>query len=206
MDLKQKKLSKSEWNSIEISVSENEKEVLKLITQGYNNVNIKVNKTESLFTYLKIDFNQLLENYLFSKYFSDKIKSLVEKYNLSYIQFNTSKKTLQSTEENYIINISSIVKLKSADQVRVSRFDVIDSNISENIYEYILVHHLESMLKYIKREDNKWHLHYYTLNKLLQNNVDKIIHHIKDICQIVLSKLEGNINLLYILKHSCDII
>lgn len=206
MDLKQKKLSKSEWNSIEISVSENEKEVLKLITQGYNNVNIKVNKTESLFTYLKIDFNQSLENYLFSKYFSDKIKSLVEKYNLSYIQFNTSKKTMQSTEENYIINISSIVKLKSADQVRVSRFDVIDTNISENIYEYILVHHLESMLKYIKREDNKWHLHYYTLNKLLQNNVDKIIHHIKDICQIVLSKLEGNINLLYILKHSCDII
>ena len=146
MDLKQKKLSKSEWNSIEISVSENEKEVLKLITQGYNNVNIKVNKTESLFTYLKIDFNQSLENYLFSKYFSDKIKSLVEKYNLSYIQFNTSKKTMQSTEENYIINISSIVKLKSADQVRVSRFDVIDPNISENIYEYILVHHLESML------------------------------------------------------------
>ena len=206
MDLKQKKLSKSEWNSIEISVSENEKEVLKLITQGYNNVNIKFNKTESLFTYLKIDFNQSLENYLFSKYFSDKIKSLVEKYNLSYIQFNTSKKILQSTEENYIINISSIVKLKSADQVRVSRFDVIDHNVSENIYEYILVHHLESMLKYIKREDNKWHLHYYTLNKLLQNNVDKIIHHIKDICHFILSKVEGNINLLYILKHSSDII
>jgi hypothetical protein len=207
MDLKQKKLSKSEWNSIEISVSENEKEVLKLITQGYNNVNIKVNKTESLFTYLKIDFNQSLENYLFSKYFSDKIKLLVEKYNLSYIQFNTSKKTqTQTSGENYIINIISIVKLKSADQVRVSRFDVIDPNVSENIYEYILVYHLESMLKYIKREDNKWHLHYYTLNKLLQNNVEKIIHHIKDICQIVLSKVEENINLLYILKHSSDII
>ena len=206
MDLKQKKLSKSEWNSIEISVSENEKEVLKLITQGYNNVNIKFNKTESLFTYLKIDFNQSLENYLFSKYFSDKIKSLIEKYNLSYIQFNASKKMIQSSRENYIINITSIVKLKSADQVRVSRFDVIDPNVSENIYEYILVYHLESILKYIKREDNKWHFHYYTLNKLLQNNVDKIIHYIKDICQIVLSKVEENINLLYILKHSSDII
>jgi len=207
MDLKQKKLSKSEWNSIEISVSENEKEVLKLITQGYSNVNIKVNKTESLFTYLKIDFNQSLEDYLFSKYFSDKIKLLIEKYNLSYIQFNTSKKAQsQSNGENYIINVGSIVKLKSADQVRVSRFDVIDTNTAENIYEYILVHHLESILKYIKREDNKWHFHYYTLNKLLQNNVEKIINYIKNICQIVLSKLEQNINLLYILKHSSDII
>ena len=207
MDLKQNKLSKSEWNSIEISVSENEKEVLKLITQGYHNVNIKVNKTESLFTYLKIDFNQSLEDYLFSKYFSDKIKSLSEKYNLLYIQFNTSKKSqTQTSEETYIINVGNIVKLKSIDQVRVSRFDVIDEIIAENIYEYILVHHLESMLKYIKREDNKWHFHYYTLNKLLQNNVEKIIHYIKDICQIVLSKVEENINLLYILKHSSDII
>jgi hypothetical protein len=207
MDLKQKKLSKSEWNSIEISVSENEKEVLKLITQGYQNVNIKVNKTESLFTYLKIDFNQSLEDYLFSKYFSDKIKALVEKYKLSYIQFNTSKKTqTQTTGENYIINISTIVKLKSADQVRVSRFDVIDERISVNIYEYILVYHLESILKYIKRDDNKWHFHYYTLNKLLQNNVEKIIHYVKDICQFVLSKIEENLNLLYILKHSSDII
>lgn len=207
MDLKQKKLSKSEWNSIEISVSENEKEVLKLITQGYHDVNIKVNKTESLFTYLKIDSNQSLEDYLFSKYFSDKIKLLVEKYNLSYIQFNTSKKTqTQTFGENCVINVGSIVKLKSADQVRVSRFDVIDSNIAENIYEYILVNHLESMLKYIKHEDNKWQLYYYTLNKLLQNNVEKIIHYIKNICQIVLLKVEENINLLYILKHSSDII
>ena len=206
MDLKQKKLSKSEWNSIEISVSENENEVLKLITQGYQNVNIKINKTESLFTYLKIEYNQSLEDYLFNKYFSDKIKSLIKKYEISYIQFNSSKKTQQTNETNYIINIATIVKLKSADNVRVSRFDVIDETISENIYEYILIHHLENMLKYIKREDNKWHFHYYTLNKLLQNNMEKIIHYIKDICQNILSKVEENMNLLYILKHSSDII
>jgi hypothetical protein len=206
MDLKQKKLSKSEWNSIEILVSENEREVLKLITRGYSNVNIKVNKTESLFTYLKIEYNQSLEDYLFNKYFSDKIKSIIKKYEIQYIQFNSSKKSHQTNTENYIINIATIVKLKSADSVRVSRFDVIDENISQNIYEYILIHHLESMLKYIKREDNKWHLHYYTLNKLLQNNVEKIIHYVKDICQLILSKVEENVNLLYVLKHSSDII
>jgi|688.fasta_scaffold06068_18 hypothetical protein len=207
MDLKQNKLSKSEWNSIEIAVSESEKEVLKLITQGYNNVNIKVNKTDSLFTYLKIDFSQSLEDYLFSKYFLDKIKTLVEKYNLSYIYFNATKKQqICQTGENYIVNVGSIVKLKSVDQIRVSRFDAIDETIAENIYEYILLHHLESMLKYIKRDDNKWHLHYYTLNKLLQNNIDKIVHYVKDICQMVLMKKEENVNLLYILKHSSDII
>jgi hypothetical protein len=207
MDLKQKKLSKSEWNSIEISVSKNEKDVLNLIKNGYHNSNIKVNNTDSLFTYLKVDFSQSLEDYLFSKYFLNKIKSLVEKYNLSNIQFNTSKKQpTQRDGENYIINIGGIVKLKSIDQVRVSRFDTIDENISENIYEYILINNLENMLKYIKRNDNKWHIYYYTLNKLLQNNVEKIIHYIKDICQFILGKYEENLNLLYILKHSSDII
>lgn len=207
MDLKQKKLSKSEWNSIEISVSKNEKDILNLIKNGYHNSNIKLNKSDSLFTYLKIDFSQSLEDYLFSKYFLNKIKALVEKYNLSNIQFNTSKKQqTQQIGENYIISIGGIVKLKSIDQVRVSRFDTIDDTISENIYEYILINNLENMLKYIKRNDNKWHIYYYTLNKLLQNNVDKIIHYIKDICQFLLGKYEENLNLLYILKHSSDII
>ena len=79
MDLKQQKLSKSEWNSIEIPVSDTEKEILNLITQGFHNVNIKVNKTLSLFSYLKMEFNSSLEDYLFSKYFVDKIKLLIEK-------------------------------------------------------------------------------------------------------------------------------
>jgi len=214
MDLKQKKLSKSEWNSIEIPVSNNEKEILILMTEGYNNVNIKINKTESIFSYLKIDFNNSLEDYLFNKYFSEKVKYLIEKYKINYIQFNTSKKQQKENNNNnndntnfiYSINIASIVKLKSADNVRVSRFDIIDETVSENIYEYILIHNLEQLLKYFKKNDNKWHYYYYTINKLLENNIEKIIHYVKDICRIVLSKLENNLDLLYVLKKSSDII
>ena len=36
MDLKQRKLSKSEWDSIEIPVSSNENEILQLITSDVN--------------------------------------------------------------------------------------------------------------------------------------------------------------------------
>ena len=52
MDLKQRKLSKSEWDSIEIPVSKSENEILRLITNGFSNVQLKVNKTDSIFTYL----------------------------------------------------------------------------------------------------------------------------------------------------------
>ena len=55
MDFKQRKLTKSEWESIEVPVSADEIEILNLINDGYSNVNIKYNKTNSLFTFLKIE-------------------------------------------------------------------------------------------------------------------------------------------------------
>ena len=44
MDLQQRKLKKSEWDSIEISVSQDEMDVLRMIIQGYHDVNVKINK------------------------------------------------------------------------------------------------------------------------------------------------------------------
>ena len=47
MDLTQRKLSKSEWNSIEMPVSKDEEAILKLITSGFADVNIRTNNTNS---------------------------------------------------------------------------------------------------------------------------------------------------------------
>jgi len=46
MDLEQRKLNKSEWESIEIPVSQHENDVLKLIINGYSDVNIKFNNSK----------------------------------------------------------------------------------------------------------------------------------------------------------------
>ena len=51
MDLKQRKLSKAEWESVEVPVSTAEKEVLTLICKGYHDSSIKYNKHNSLFTF-----------------------------------------------------------------------------------------------------------------------------------------------------------
>ena len=42
MDLNQRKLNKSEWDSIEVPVSKSEKEVLNLIMSGFHDVNIRI--------------------------------------------------------------------------------------------------------------------------------------------------------------------
>jgi len=54
MDLNQRKLIKSEWDSIEIPFSKSEIDILNLIISGYHDVNIKINNNDSLFTFLKI--------------------------------------------------------------------------------------------------------------------------------------------------------
>ena len=49
MDLRQRKLNKSEWDSIEIPVSKSEIDILNLIVAGFHDVNIRVNNNKSLF-------------------------------------------------------------------------------------------------------------------------------------------------------------
>jgi len=44
MDLRQRKLNKSEWDSIEIPVSDDEIGVLQLIIKGYHDVMTRINK------------------------------------------------------------------------------------------------------------------------------------------------------------------
>ena len=53
MDLRQKRLTAEEWESLEIPVSVEEKKILNLICNGYDNVNVSYNETLSIISYVK---------------------------------------------------------------------------------------------------------------------------------------------------------
>jgi hypothetical protein len=231
MDLKQVKLSKSEWESIEIPVSDKEKEVLSLITQGYTDVNIKINKTNSLFTYLKIEFNPEIEEFLFNKYFGDKIKEFIKKYNLTCIKFEKSKgnkhkkhkmvlaaaneiavaataNEIVAAEESdgiCYIDINTNIKLKSKDQIRLNRMDTINPDATE-IYEFILFNHFDKLLFERSKSNKHWLFHYYTLRKLLANTIEKINNHLRNIIIAVLDTVEGEVDLGHIVDNSVEFI
>ncbi len=207
MDLNQRKLSKSEWESIEIPVSQSEKEILKLITNGFNNVHIRTNKTESIFTYLKIEYNTQIEDFLYVKYFADKIKELVINYNIPFIYFNSLKKQNSTELKNneYNISVAGIVKLKSGDEIRVNKTDI-NEEIMNNIYEFVLFRHLEKMIKYKFENRLDWHYHYFTLSNLINNNIEKINRIISDLVKLFLQNYETDVNLLYIVENSTEYI
>jgi hypothetical protein len=211
MDLKQIKLSKSEWDGIEISVSKSELDILRLITSGFLNVNLKVNKTNSIFTHLKIEYNPQIEEFLYVKFFADKIKLMVEKYNILFIRFGadpTTKKNKNNSvelENNiYYINVASIVRLKSSDQIRLSRLNSL--NDDTNMYEVVLYNHLEQMVEHKYSNKKTWIYFYYTITKLIQNNVEKVNKHLKEIIQTFIKNYESEVDLLYIVQNSLEYI
>ena len=110
MDLNQRKLTRSEWSSIEVQVNKHELEVLNLIIKGYHDVNIKLNTNSSIFTHLKIEYSEKMEDYLYNKY----LRIRADK-----IEFD-----LKIIEPNYkIFKIDSKTKINSSDKIRLDRFD-----------------------------------------------------------------------------------
>ena len=215
MDLKQRKLTKSEWDGIEIPVNKDELEILRLIVNGFSNVHLKVNKTDSIFTHLKIEYNSQIEEFLYSKFFADKIKTLVEKYHIQFIRFGSnpnlrkiksSDSTVKEDNGDYYINISTIVKLKSGDQIRLSRLNSDSINNDNSMYEFVLYHNLEKMVELKYTNNQKWLYYYYTISKLVQNNVDKVNKFLKEIIVTFIKKYENDVNLLQIVHNSYEFI
>lgn len=193
MDLNQRKLTKSEWDSIEIPISENEKQVLKMIIDGYSNVNIRVNNHDSIFTYLKIDYSEKMEDYLYGKYLSDRIDKLqeeVKKIFLDYVK----------------INVVGIVKLNSADKIRLERNDLSNLKI-DKIYEFVILDHLEMLIKNMSKTIIKQvTYHYYTLYKLLRNNVARLNRHLITLTNAILTKFDEQINMNIIIENAVEFI
>jgi hypothetical protein len=216
MDLKQIKLSRSEWDSIEIPVSDKEKDILHLIINGFHNVNIKVNNTNSLFKYLKIEYTSKIEDYLYNKYFSEIIKSLIDKYKISFIKINDSSLSkkhskeksnteIETTQKICYINVNQIVKLKSTDQIRVGRYEAINSNNSE-IYEFILIDLIEKLFKKKSKQNPVWVYYYYTISKLIKNSIENLNVHISNITHSIIENLESEIELSVIIEKSIEFI
>ena len=193
MDLKQRKLNKSEWETIEVPVSTSEMNVLNMIIKGYNDVNIKINNNNSIFSYLKIEFTEKMEGYLFNKYFKQRV-AIIE----------TKLKTQIPGYKN--MKIDSDIKLNSIDRLRLERFDD-KSLLTKDIYENTLLSNIEKLLENIDVNNIRmFHYHYFTLYKLIRNNINNLNCHIKKLVDVVLKIFEEQINLSIVIENAVDFI
>ena len=147
MDFTQKKLTKEEWEFLEIPVRENEMKILKLIHNSYDDVSYTYNEHLSMLSTMKMPSNDMMHYYIFMNYFK---KTIMEINKITNI--NIEKKKIK-------------VKLKKIDELRIRNISKKIENMKSNIYEYIL---LNITKKFIVNQDS---VYYYTLTQMLKNNI-----------------------------------
>ena len=180
----QLKLVKSEWESIEVPVSTQEKIILGLVVAGYHSVDIKVNNTVSLFTFLKIDFSENMEDYLYNVYLRAAVSGLIKDYKISYLKIDVNPK----------------IQIKSADKIRLERND--SAKLKEHdLYEFVILATLKKVFHY-KLDKDLLTMHLFTLYKLMRNNVSKVNRHIVDTANKVLLEHRDDINLFSVVINA----
>jgi len=158
MDLKQSKLTKTEWENTEIPVGDDEKRILRLICDGFHDVSLKTNMNQSLYQLIKINNSPEMEAYLYERYFSNDVKKLMKKYGSETIgEFKWIKKTT---------NI-----LKKAD---IYKIDNMDNNIlvkKDKIFEFVILDMITVILRSFTKGTSKYSLALYTLIQLLGSSI-----------------------------------
>lgn len=144
----QVKLTKAEWDSIEIPVSPEERNVLNMIRQGFNNTEIRHNTTLSLLGFLKVNQNDVMEAHLFTTYILPEINRLNKQYEM---------------DEEFISNVYSKVddllkkskkakKIGKADLIRLQNSASTLASVKDKIFEFVLLGELESVMSLIEEE------------------------------------------------------
>lgn len=189
MDLNQRKLNRDEWNGIEIPVNDREKLVLNLITEGFNNVNIKYNNTLSLLDYLKTHNTPVIQDYTYENYLMPKLKKLKKKYSIPDYP-----------------NVKSSSKMKKADMIRMENNEKNITENTDNIFEFKLLDHFSQMYSRIKKNSNKWIINYYTLTVLNTYNVKNLNQNLIQYIKSVLETISSRVSKLDIIKNGYELI
>ena len=181
MDLTQVKLSKTEWMNIEILVADQEKQVLRLIQDGYHDLNIKKNENSSMLSLMKIDYTPEIEIYLYLKYFEKEAVGMVSKH--TGVGDNEKWKKIQKFVQ--IVR----TKTKQPKKVDMFRLNNMETNITkqmEYIFEYKQLDFCKSILKSLQSKTDEYTFHLYTLVQMKKSSISNINQYVKEFVNLII--------------------
>jgi len=178
MDLSQRKLVKSEWESIEIPVSSQEKEILQMIKKGYHDVDIHTNSQQSLFSFVKIEQNTGTELLLFQRYFEAQLKETIQKY---------GKNAPQLLNIEFPGSGGKLKTMKSIDKLRIENLELKINENKKYIFEYVLHEMIHNLLKHVYKRKQKHSFYLYTLLQLRKATIPGLNTHFVDIMDKIIS-------------------
>lgn len=194
MDLRQTKLTKKEWESIEVPIGGLEKEILTLIKRGYSNPNYHYNKSLSLLSYMKLvsedETKKTADNdkyhvFLYNKYFKERIDKMMKKYGVTGIAV-VAKEPKKDV-------------LKKADLIRIENTN---KKISDDmdVYEFVLLANCQQMLAKTSVK------HFYTLTQLMKNTIYNLNTYVSEFINKMIEHIKGEFENVDVVKNAYDII
>jgi len=170
MDLSQSKLSKREWETIEIPVSEQEKKILGMIIAAYDDVNIRTNDTKSMFAFVKVEQTPETEYFLYKKHFEPLVQAIVNKYGKGT---PIAKYTVTSPNSG-----GKLKTLKSADTIRMQNLDNTIQLNMPYIFEFMLLELTKELMKQIIKRKQKYAFYLYTILQLKKASISALNRHV----------------------------
>ncbi len=191
MDLNQRKLSKEEWNGIEIPIVEREKAILNIIKNGFHDVNIKVNNTMTLINYLKISPNEAIDEFLYETYIAPKLSEVCRLNRIDLPRVNLSKSKLKKQDQ---------IRLKNTDKIFETKKGELD------VFEFKIIDELIKMLTHYKNRNDNWIVHYYTLVIFKNYTISNINTKLLDFTNNLLEIFGTRVTKLDLIKKGYDMI
>lgn len=180
MDLTQTKLTRSEWDSIEIPVNESEQKILNVIMNGYRELNIRYNDNESMLQILRIQPSPEMHSYFYREYFEKEIAALIQKIQKikaaasTYVQLMEWKNSESAT-------LTAAKHMKKADIIRVQNMASSIQTHKNSIYEYVLIEFCKNVLQGAnapQQQGSDVGFNLYTLIRIRNNSIPNVNTHV----------------------------
>ena len=188
MDLTQSKLTRTEWNSIENPISDGEREILHMICEGFSNIQITKNKTQSLFTFLKVEHTPENEQFLYDKYFKPIQDRIVRKYNIGFSVIDKEGGPLK--------------KIKSIDALRIQNLETNLETNKKYIFEFIFLDFCQELCRLLSKNDTKYAYSLYTLIQFRKASIHAINSHVLQFVNSAIEIANQKTNLLTIIEKA----
>jgi hypothetical protein len=200
----QVKLTGDEWNSVEIMEPEEEMRILRLIIDGFNNVNHVFNPHLSLMSRLKITATPEMEDYLFDEYFRKRVERVIAELAAATGGHGDGSGSGSAFE----IKVKSKKTMKKVDLMRIQNMNTTFGG-SGDTYDHHIMDTIEAIIsaKQARAQGgatttNEWMKHYYTLKLMLQKSVVGINTHIVEFANHIISAFGGDIEIAGFLRNA----
>lgn len=200
MEFAQKKLTGDEWKMLEVPVSHQEIEILHMIRDGYKDVSVAYNHTQSMLSILKTERDEkgVMDDYIYYRYFSAIVSSLQK----------TDKDGMGWKSE---VDFKREPTIKKADKFRMENMDkrLLDGATRDNIYEFAMLAVVRRMLESRQKKkasSDAFMKHYYSLLQGRKASVRDKNRHVMSFVDQVVKFYEPSVNLTTLVFGAHEII